>query len=224
MQKTKVFYSLNKDKLIKLYIDESLTTQEIANKFGVSRSTVTLRIRHFKIRLKDYSNGKKLYALKMSRINKTIWSQIEIREKQTLRLRENNPMQGKHHSKKTKMLISEIKKENEAWVGENNPNWKGGVSAVFSERHGIPQREWMKLAEQVRARDNDVCQYCGKCFARDVHHLIPYSRTQDNSLENLITLCKSCHRIVEGRTTLEMQSVDEVLSSIFYSKWGEQII
>lgn len=56
---------------------------------------------------------------------------------------------------------------------------------------------WKAIKEQVRARDR-VCRTCGKTPERngralDVHHLVPFRFTGDNSLENLSALCRSCH-------------------------------
>lgn len=76
-------------------------------------------------------------------------------------------------------------------VGETNPNWRGGGSYFRGER-------WMKIRLEVRKRDNYTCQNCGKPETKrkhDVHHVVPYRITQDNSLQNLISLCMPCHRI-----------------------------
>lgn len=57
---------------------------------------------------------------------------------------------------------------------------------------------WTARAAEVRERDK-VCQHCGLTpeengRALDVHHIVPYRVTQDNSPENLITLCRACHK------------------------------
>lgn len=64
--------------------------------------------------------------------------------------------------------------------------------------------EWPKIRERVRARDKYVCQVCGALEdgrPHDVHHKIPLraftSVTEANRLENLSTLCPSCHFKVE---------------------------
>ena len=58
-------------------------------------------------------------------------------------------------------------------------------------------RDWRKRKEEVRERDQ-VCRQCGKTpeengRALDVHHVDPYRYTANNSLDNLIALCRSCH-------------------------------
>jgi DEAD/DEAH box helicase domain-containing protein len=63
---------------------------------------------------------------------------------------------------------------------------------------------WSKIRERVRARDGYKCQVCGTPESgrqHDVHHKIPFrafaSREEANRLENLITLCPSCHKKAE---------------------------
>lgn len=56
---------------------------------------------------------------------------------------------------------------------------------------------WKQRAQEIRHRDK-VCRHCGKTAqengrALDVHHIVPYHISHDNSHENLITLCRSCH-------------------------------
>jgi DEAD/DEAH box helicase domain-containing protein len=63
---------------------------------------------------------------------------------------------------------------------------------------------WGKIRERVRARDGYKCQVCGTPEAgrqHDVHHKVPFrafpSREEANRLDNLITLCPSCHKKAE---------------------------
>ncbi|NWG33939.1 MAG: DEAD/DEAH box helicase [Chloroflexi bacterium] len=63
---------------------------------------------------------------------------------------------------------------------------------------------WGKIREHVRARDGYKCQVCGTPESgrqHHVHHKIPFrafaSREEANRLENLVTLCPSCHKKAE---------------------------
>ena len=71
---------------------------------------------------------------------------------------------------------------------------------------------WEQQRNQARVRDGHLCRHCGAAErpnrAHDVHHIQPfrtfgYVRNQNdhyleaNRLENLVTLCRSCHRRVE---------------------------
>ncbi|MFZ5881617.1 MAG: Zn-binding domain-containing protein, partial [Chloroflexota bacterium] len=68
---------------------------------------------------------------------------------------------------------------------------------------------WAKIRERVRARDGFKCQVCGapeNGRQHDVHHKVPFkafvSREEANRLENLTTLCSSCHRKVEANVRM----------------------
>jgi hypothetical protein len=115
---------------------------------------------------------------------------------------------GKELSKEHKNNISESQKgEKGYWwgkdtwnkgkhylqiCGENHWNWKGGVSI---DHQRINTLEWNKTRKQIYKRDNWTCQICGLKNPRPLqcHHIIPYRVSQDDSIENLITLCCSCH-------------------------------
>ena len=63
---------------------------------------------------------------------------------------------------------------------------------------------WPRQREAARARDGYRCQSCGvpeDGRTHDVHHKTPFrqfvSAEQANRLENLVTLCPSCHRKAE---------------------------
>jgi DEAD/DEAH box helicase domain-containing protein len=71
--------------------------------------------------------------------------------------------------------------------------------------------DWGKIRDRARARDGYRCQVCGipepdpstslRARQHDVHHKTPFrsftSAAEANRLENLTTLCNSCHRKVE---------------------------
>jgi len=51
-------------------------------------------------------------------------------------------------------------------------------------------------------RDGFKCRKCGAdqiAKDLDVHHINPFKRSKDDSLNNLITLCSSCHRTQENQ-------------------------
>jgi hypothetical protein len=129
---------------------------------------------------------------------------------------ENHPMYGKHHTEETKKKMSDAKKGK--LKGENNPNYKGGTSLKeFKDAYGLEPEEWEKLAQEIRKRDNFTCQLCGKRGATDVHHIIPRRIKIDNSPDNLITLCRSCHMKVEYLTDKYLAE-DKDPREIFYKK------
>lgn len=85
--------------------------------------------------------------------------------------------------------------------GENHPSWKGGYNKIYYGPN------WKRIRKEVQERDNHTCQRCGITSEEighelPVHHIKPI-RTFDsweeaNVLDNLISLCPTCHGIVEN--------------------------
>ena len=71
-----------------------------------------------------------------------------------------------------------------------------------------PQKDFWNVREYVLYRDNHVCQHCkGKSGDKilNVHHIVS-RKTGGNSPENLITLCKTCHKDYhEGKIKLSVK-------------------
>lgn len=83
-----------------------------------------------------------------------------------------------------------------AWGGENNPAWLGGHIGYRGEN-------WVRQRRAARGRDNDTCQRCGTTKpGLPVHHIRPFRLFSDyrdaNVLNNLITLCPTCHSSEEA--------------------------
>lgn len=79
--------------------------------------------------------------------------------------------------------------------GENHPRWKDN-----GEYYRGPN--WERQREKARNRDGHECQHCGDSDSQlVVHHIKPYVEFDDykeaNRVQNLITLCQSCHSNVE---------------------------
>ena len=81
-------------------------------------------------------------------------------------------------------------------IGENNPNWKGGISSENNLlRTSAEYKNWRK---SVFERDGYKCQICGQVGGElEVHHIKPFSIHPELRfvVDNGITLCKSCHHI-----------------------------
>ena len=87
--------------------------------------------------------------------------------------------------------------------GENSPTWLGG----HEDGRGPSWRQQRRVA---RKRDRFTCQRCGITQkeigkALDVHHIKPWRDFDGdwktaNHLDNLISLCNSCHQIAEWET------------------------
>ena len=57
-----------------------------------------------------------------------------------------------------------------------------------------------RLRQQVLGRDGWRCQSCGAMSNLEVHHKQFRSHSGNDSEENLITLCSTCHASVHGQT------------------------
>jgi DEAD/DEAH box helicase domain-containing protein len=84
----------------------------------------------------------------------------------------------------------------EAGVWSNDPNNYGP--------------DWNRTRERVRARDKYTCQVCGAVETNrqhDVHHKTPFrafpSYVEANRMENLTTLCPTCHHKVEQNVRMK---------------------
>ena len=50
-----------------------------------------------------------------------------------------------------------------------------------------------QLCRKVLERDGWRCQICGRTESLQVHHIQPRSLVGDDTAENLIALCATCH-------------------------------
>lgn len=82
-------------------------------------------------------------------------------------------------------------------IGSDNPNWKGGYAPYYGPN-------WRTQRRNARRRDNYTCQRCGITEDElgrqlDVHHIHrfgdfgPERYQEANRLDNLISLCFTCH-------------------------------
>lgn len=83
--------------------------------------------------------------------------------------------------------------------GENNPNWKGGVSAEYKDiRSTLEYTNWRRA---VFRRDDWTCQSCGERGGRlEAHHIVAFSHDSSLILEvdNGQTLCRECHKLTSN--------------------------
>jgi transposase len=87
--------------------------------------------------------------------------------------------------------------------GEKSPRWKGGVKSEANRR--LDSAFWRRRRLECYARDNWTCQDCGrKCKNSadsksdggtkiQAHHIVSRRDGGSDDLDNLTTLCMSCH-------------------------------
>ena len=109
-------------------------------------------------------------------------------------------------------------------VGEKHHNWKGGITPLYQR---CRQYFLENLVPLIRKRDKYTCQYCGSHINLEVHHKKQFNEiikeilnenkelnpiknvnelyviiVNDNRFldqNNLITLCKECHKKIHKR-------------------------
>lgn len=82
--------------------------------------------------------------------------------------------------------------------GKTNGMWRGGTKNENFTR--LADSNWYRLRWQIYKHDHFCCQCCGKrCIKHDIqcHHIIPVAFGGDDNLNNLIVLCRRCHRKTE---------------------------
>lgn len=88
-------------------------------------------------------------------------------------------------------------------IAEVAPIWSG-PGLPWHERYAeyLQSDEWLSLRLRVLARDQYRCQITGKTSQAgdplQIHHLT-YARVGCEDLDDLITVCRSAHRLVHGR-------------------------
>lgn len=173
------------------YIDEKLSTLEIAHICGCTDWTIRYWLKKFKIKTRTLSEAA-IYRPGL------LW---ESRKKISNALKGNKHFLGHKHTKEARMKIGEarkgrplteehkrnLSKNHRDMRGEKNHNWKGGISLKI---YGSDFNE--KLRKRIRERDGNICQFCGKRPSKEkthTHH-IDYDKRNNDEL-NLISLCRS---------------------------------
>ena len=116
----------------------------------------------------------------------------------------NQSRLGIKHTEATKRKIGLASKGNQYAAGENNGNWKGGISPI---NHSIRNSQEMKLwRESVFKRDNYTCVWCGlkggwnkelkRRIILNADHIKSFALFPELrfALENGRTLCVECHK------------------------------
>ena len=102
----------------------------------------------------------------------------------------------KNASERTKRLLTGKPKPN--FMGDKNPNWKGGVYGT--ERHRDMGRvEYIEWRKSIYLRDSYTCSICGETGGRlNAHHIKSWKNFPEfrYSINNGATLCKNCHKEV----------------------------
>jgi len=87
-----------------------------------------------------------------------------------------------------KKHFSENPRANEQWYLDTYG--KGYIPKKLKHCNG-----WKRIS--IELRKGSCCQRCGSVANLHVHHIIPFMLSKDNSINNLVVLCRSCHKTTE---------------------------
>ena len=73
-------------------------------------------------------------------------------------------------------------------------------------------KDWESTRTKVLERDNYTCQHCGLedrsiNMSLVVHHIVPYETCLSDELDNLLTLCQSCHFKAHQKTESKLRKM-----------------
>jgi transposase-like protein len=184
--------------LRELYIEQQLSTTEIADKFDCTSRAVSVSLNRHDIEARPMGEP----------------AAPELADRATLReMYHDDQLSTYDIAERLDCGCASVKR----WLdrhdietrpryfqpGSDNPSWKGGA-------YNYPD-DWPEIADNVRARDG-CCQGCGmgngehiEEFGKSlhVHHIRAARKFEDgeegcHDPENLVTLCQCCHNKWEG--------------------------
>jgi len=203
--------------LEKKYLEEKLSTYQIADLLGVNRELIKYWLQKFNIPIRSHREALRIYSMyyNINRIKKR-----EQSEKTKRKIKEANLgrkvsektkqkiskfFKGRKRSRKIKEKISkglkkiyrEHKRIGISKKGKDSYFWKGGKMAEYPENERIRKSSEFQLwRKAIFTRDNFTCQCCGKTGGYlNAHHINNFADFPELRLaiDNGITLCRECH-------------------------------
>lgn len=103
--------------------------------------------------------------------------------------------QVKKEEKDLELIKNEVALKAENLIKKSQVNGKSfnNVNINYWLLSNIPQ----KTIDNVLDRDNNQCYMCKRTNNLHIHHIIKRVDGGDHSMDNLVTLCASCHRYIE---------------------------
>ena len=98
----------NAKNLHRLYVDDRLSTTDIANKYGVGDGVIQNRLREYGISIRSLSEASALAAIQhkeaRSQASRRMWQDVEYREKISQKLQGSHPVMPEGHSQNVREL------------------------------------------------------------------------------------------------------------------------
>lgn len=188
----------DEETLRELYVESELTMDEVASELGCSRQAIEEWVHRHDIETRSYNpetpaalqDESKLKSMSLADGMSTysIAEQLDCAPSTVHDWLHN-------HGIETRTVGSQ--------PGELHHRWKGGVNEYYGDN-------WERQRRKALRRDDYECQQCGITQSEhrsrtdiglDVHHKTPirtFQAPEDaNTLDNLVTLCRSCHNTIE---------------------------
>lgn len=205
--------NINVSEIVKLY-QSGLTARQIAAKVGASFRTVLRRLNSSGIALRNAGSpeipeladkdwlmreywglGKSTpqIARELDCGSKTVHNRLV---KHGIPLRTVGSEKG--HARTTEEAR---RKQSQArigkYIGEKNPNWRGGITTRDLDRSRSRSTKWTKA---VKDRDGWKCVDCGSEKDLHAHHIKSWRKYPEHryDLDNGKTLCRPCHEKAHG--------------------------
>lgn len=143
----------------------------------------------------DYGNGKCVWCGKEFKKNSAIHKYCSRECGQYARTNKYKKSRDAHKmviyenvKEKVTYLIERGREKGDDFLGKTIDYWE------INSGKNIPE----SIRKTVLERDNEECYICGdKQIELQIHHIIKRRLGGSNDIDNLITLCPSCHRHIE---------------------------
>lgn len=185
-------------RLVSAY-NSGMSKRELAANLGISKKPVNDALESMGVEIRDGSKATKawLNSKPQEERERIIYSGQDKAAKALDKYREENP--EKHRQTARGNLPKPTH-------GPENHCWRGGKSFRDKLVRTYGEEWWQKTRKAVIGKHNNKCYMCGDSGVKlDVHHIVPVLNGGSNHHDNLIPLCKSCHKTVEWYTRNELK-------------------
>ena len=209
-----LLYDIEKEFFNEYYYNRGMSLSEITEMTVSSYSTVYRRFKDLGF-IARTRKGIKLppfteeHKKKMSEAMKGRLCSNELREKRSKFMMGNTISKGITHSIETR------EKHKKQMTGENNHNWKGGITKDNDKkRNSMEYKFWRR---EVFKRDRWTCTACNKKVKEiNAHHIVNFAEFPEKrfDIENGITLCKGCHNEFHKKYGKENNTQEQITKYI----------
>lgn len=195
-------FTLSNEDLTILYIDKKMSAREIANQHKINTRTVTRWLAYYNIPRRSHREYKTFLGRNHTEATKQRISNVKKGRpsNSSTKIRPGVHLSRKTEFRKGIQPRTKFKPSDPRLMRENNPRWKGGYTPYYGPN-------WREQRRKALQHDVHICQRCRATEngrEHDVHHIIRFYNfglaryKEANDLSNLITLCRTCHRIIEN--------------------------